>query len=71
MKTFIVSALFFCFSLSKGQIGKDEDLKKLIIILATRIEGTSIDNKAFFSLGPKIPMGKNLNHWIKIGRAHV
>lgn len=48
MKTFIVSALFFCFSLSKGQIGKDEDLKKLIIILATRIEGTSIDNKAFF-----------------------
>lgn len=69
MKTFILSALLFCFSLSKGQIGKDEDLKKLMMILATRIECTSIDNKAFFSFGPKIPIGENSNHWI-ILRGH-
>lgn len=69
MKFCIVCVLLFCFSLSKGQIGNHEDLKKLITILATRIEATSMDNRAFFSLGPKIPIDKKLNHWIGL-RGH-
>lgn len=43
----------------KAQYGSDKDWKIIGIIISTRIEATSIDNKAFFSFGPKIPINEN------------
>lgn len=56
--------LIFCFfltgiSLFKGQIEREGELKKFAVILSTRIEATSIDNKSFLSFGPKIPIDDN------------
>lgn len=49
--------VFIGLSLSiNAQIGNSKDWKIIAIILCTRIEATSIDNKAFFSFGPKIPI---------------
>lgn len=45
-------------SLFKSQMGNDTEMKKLAIILNTRIEATSIDNKAFFSIGSKLPINE-------------
>lgn len=54
----LLLAVFIGFSLfiNAQQIGSSKDWKIIAIILCTRIEGTSIDNKAFFSFGPKIPI---------------
>lgn len=59
MKTLSTGLLFISLSLFKGQIGNDEEMKKLAIILNTRIEMTSIDKKVFLSVGPKIPINEN------------
>ena len=54
----LLLAIFIGFSLSINaqQLGSSKDWKIVAIILCTRIEGTSIDNKAFLSFGPKIPI---------------
>lgn len=59
MKSLIVCiAVFFSISL-KSQLGNEKDWKIVGIIMCTRLEATSIDNKAFLSLGPKIPINEN------------
>lgn len=58
MKTLLLYLFLLLFSSFNGQIGNDEELKKIAIILNTRIELTSIDNKAFFSFGSKIPINE-------------
>lgn len=59
MKNFILCAFLFFFSLFKCQVGSSKDWMIVGIILSTRLEATSIDNKAFFSFGPKIPINEN------------
>lgn len=59
MKNLIVCiAVFFSISL-KSQLGNEKDWKILGIILSTRLEATSVGNKAFVSFGPKIPINEN------------
>lgn len=55
MKKVILSILILICSFYKAQIGSSKDWEKIAIILCTRIEGTMIDDKAFFSVGTKIP----------------
>lgn len=67
MKKLIFCLFIFCFSLLKSQYGSGKDWLVVGIILCTRIEFTSIDNKAFVSFGPKIPI--NENHYVSL-RSH-
>ncbi|MGI9652023.1 hypothetical protein [Chryseobacterium sp. RLHN22] len=59
MKNLILVTLLLSSFLFKSQIGSEKDWKIIGLILSTRIEATSIDNKAFFSFGPKIPINEN------------
>jgi hypothetical protein len=54
-------------SLFKSQVTREGEFKKFAVLLSTRIEATNIDDKAFFSVGPKIPI--NDNHYISL-RGH-
>ncbi|WP_312078598.1 hypothetical protein [Chryseobacterium sp.] len=59
MKNLIIGITVLLCPFFKSQYGSDKDWKIIELILSTRIEATSIDNKAFFSFGPKIPINEN------------
>jgi len=61
MKVLVFYFFLASVPLFKGQIGNDKGWKVVEIIVSTRIEVTSIDDKAFFSFGPKIPIDENNN----------
>ncbi|MBP2617989.1 hypothetical protein [Chryseobacterium jejuense] len=71
----VVSVCSFC----KAQIGSDKDWAIIGAILCTRIEATSMGNKAFLSIGPKIPINENnyvslrghFNWWDLHGRKFI
>lgn len=67
MKNLIIGIIMLLCPFFKAQYGSDKDWKIIGIIISTRIEATSMDNKAFFSFGPKIPI--NENNYVSL-RAH-
>lgn len=79
MKTLMFCLFLVVFPLVKGQIGSEKEMKMLAIILGTRIECTSIDSKAFLSLGSKIPINEknyvglrgHFNWWDLPGRKFI
>jgi len=59
IKNLIVVMVMIFSSSFKSQIGNEKDWKIIGVIISTRIEATSIDDKVFFSFGPKIPINEN------------
>lgn len=59
MKNIIIITLILFCPLFKSQIGGNKNCKIIGLALSTRIEMTAIDNKAFLSFGPKIPIDEN------------
>ena len=58
MKKLIFCTLIFLSSFCKAQYGDNEKGHLLMLAIFTRIEMTSIDEKAFLSFGPKIPISE-------------
>ncbi|UTX50681.1 hypothetical protein [Chryseobacterium sp. MA9] len=55
-KLALIIAIFLCGFL-QAQFEEIKEKKWLVILLSTRIEGTSMDNKAFLSIGTKLTDG--------------
>ncbi|MCW3159913.1 hypothetical protein [Chryseobacterium oryctis] len=63
MKNLILCCTVLFCSLFKAQIGRDKEWESAILILSTRIECTSFDNKGFLSIGMKIPSENGKNYY--------
>ncbi|WP_300686328.1 hypothetical protein [Chryseobacterium sp.] len=57
MKRFVFGIAIFLYSFVKAQFEEIKENKGLIILLSTRIEASVMDNKAFLSIGTKLPDG--------------
>ena len=66
MKKFIVITAVFLCGFLKAQFEEIKEKKWLVILVSTRIEGTSMDNKAFWSIGTKLTDGDK-NYYILRG----
>lgn len=57
MRKFVVIITIFLCGFLKAQFEEIKEKEWLVFLLSTRIEGTSMDNKAFLSIGTKLTDG--------------
>ncbi len=63
MKNIVLGAFLLFFSWGKSQLGNDKGWKIVAVILSTRIEGTSLGDKTFLSVGMKLPSEDTRNYY--------